>query len=99
MADNEVVRPHDLGSAEQLEEIVTAALWLRSYMDRIEDFWERGDGSRTPPGGPPFHNMGVYGWDLLDPQLLTSTLVASRLARPTTDDRPTSPRRRWRGPR
>ena len=32
-------------------EIVTAGLWLRSYMDRIEDYWERGDGSRTPRGG------------------------------------------------
>ena len=67
-------------------EIVTAGLWLRSYMDRIEDYWERGDGSRTPPGGAPFHNMAVYGWDLLDPQLLTSETVASRLARPAGDD-------------
>ena len=55
-------------------------------MDRIEDYWERGDGSRTPRGGAPFHNMAVYGWDLLDPQLLTATKVASRLARPTKDD-------------
>ena len=67
-------------------EIVSAGLWLRSYMDRIEDYWERGDGSRTPRGGAPFHNMAVYGWDLLDPQLLTATRVASRLARPTKDD-------------
>ena len=67
-------------------EIVTAGLWLQTYLDRVEDFWERGDGSRTPPGGAPFHNMAVYGWDLLDPQVLTSTMVASRLARPTRDD-------------
>jgi len=55
-------------------------------MDRIEDYWERGEGSRTPRHGVPFHNMAVYGWDLLDPQLLTATMVASRLARPTKDD-------------
>jgi hypothetical protein len=67
-------------------EIVTAGLWLQSYLDRVEDHWERGTGSRTPPGGPPFHNMGVYGWDLLDPQLLTATTVSARLARPTSDD-------------
>lgn len=67
-------------------EIVTAALWLRSYMDGIEDHWERGDGARTPPRGAPFHNMAVYGWDLLDPQLLTATTVAARLAGPTRDD-------------
>src|SRR6478735_1706695 len=67
-------------------EIVTAGLWLQSYLDRVEDYWERGDGSTTPLGGAPFHNMAVYGWDLLDPQLLTSTKVASRLGRPTKDD-------------
>lgn len=67
-------------------EVVSAGLWLRSYMDRIEDHWERGDGARTPAGGPPLHNMAVYGWDVLDPQVLTSTLVASRLSRPTKDD-------------
>ena len=67
-------------------EIVTAGLWLQSYMDRIEDYWERGDGSKTPLGGAPFHNTAVYGWDLLDPQLLTSTKVAARLGRPTKDD-------------
>ena len=67
-------------------EIVTAGLWLRSYMDRVEDYWERGEGARTPPRGAPFHNMGVYGWDVLDPQLLTSAMVAARLARPTDDD-------------
>jgi hypothetical protein len=67
-------------------EIVPAGLWLRDYMDRVEDYWERGPGSRTPSAGPAFHNMAVYGWDLLDPQLLTAKVVAARLARPTKDD-------------
>ena len=67
-------------------EIVSAGLWVRSYMDRVEDYWERGDGSRTPASGPPFHNMAVYGWDVLDPQLLTAATVAARLAKPTKDD-------------
>lgn len=67
-------------------EIVGAGLWVRSYLDGIEDYWERGAGSAVPPSGPPFHNMGVYGWDLLDPQLLTATTVANRIAQPTRDD-------------
>ena len=67
-------------------EIVTAGLWLQSYMDRVEDYWERQDGSRTPPGGPAFHNMAVYGWDLLDPQLLTASMVERRLKGGTSDD-------------
>ncbi len=67
-------------------EIVPAAAWLRGYLDGVEDFWERGPGARTPAAGAPFHNMAVYGWDLLDPQLLTSTMVAASLRRPTRDD-------------
>ena len=49
----------------------------------VEDYWERAPGSATPPTGAPFHNMGVYGWDVLDAQLLTATIVAARI-----EDRP-----------
>jgi hypothetical protein len=66
-------------------EIVAAGLWTRNYMDRVEDFWERGDGAATPPSGSPFHNMAVYAWDVLDPQLLTASIVAGRLRRPAGD--------------
>ncbi|MFC4786714.1 hypothetical protein ACT8ZV_19720 [Nocardioides sp. MAHUQ-72] len=67
-------------------ELVGAAAWLRSYMDQVEDYWERGEGSGPPATGAPFHNMAVYGWDLLDPQLQTATTVAARIRRPTGDD-------------
>ncbi len=67
-------------------EIVSAGAWLRSYLDHIEDYWERGPGSAVPETGAPFHNMAVYGWDLLDPQLQTATTVAARVREPTKDD-------------
>ncbi|TIC88550.1 hypothetical protein E8D34_02355 [Nocardioides sp. GY 10113] len=67
-------------------EIVPAGLWLRGYMDGIEDYWERGPGSRPPAPGPPPDNMGVSGWDLLDPVLLVASEVAAAIARPTRDD-------------
>ena len=67
-------------------EIVGAGAWLRSYLDDVEDHWERGAGSAVPPTGAPFHNMAVFGWDLLDPQLQTATSVAARLRRPANDD-------------
>ena len=35
-------------------EFINAGVWLRSYMDDIEDYWERGDGSDPPKGGPSF---------------------------------------------
>jgi hypothetical protein len=67
-------------------EIVSAGLWTRDYLDRVEDYWERGEGAATPPPGDPFHNMAVYGWDVLDPQVLNATVVADRLKRRATDD-------------
>ena len=64
-------------------EIVRAALWVRSYMDQIEDYWERGEGSEPPPTGEPFHNMAVYGWDVLDSVLLTADTVEHRIDTPS----------------
>jgi hypothetical protein len=67
-------------------EVLSAGRWLQSYMDDIEDFWERGKGAQEPPEGPPFHNTAVYGWDPLDPQLVTASRIAKRLAKKPDDD-------------
>ena len=61
-------------------------LWVRSYVDRIEDYYERGSGAQTPPSGVPFHNMGVYSWDVLDAALLTASTVQQRIIAPMRDD-------------
>lgn len=44
-------------------------LYLREYMDEIEDYWERGEGSLVQKPTSPNqrqinHNLAVYGWDL-----------------------------------
>jgi hypothetical protein len=69
-------------------EVVKAARSVRSYMDKIEDFWEgRGDGSfqlRTPAA--PYHNLAVYGADLVDVQVLDRTIVDARLRERPRDD-------------
>lgn len=74
------------GSRLDLLESFRAAPWLRDHMDSIEDFWERGPGSRPPAAGPPFHNMAVYGWDVLDPLVTTEARLERTLAKRTTDD-------------
>jgi hypothetical protein len=74
------------GPKLDFHEVIGAGLWVRSYLDRVEDHWERGPGAATPPTGEPFHNMGVYGWDVLDAQMLTATTVARRLDEPAQDD-------------
>jgi hypothetical protein len=38
--------------------------FVRDYLDDVEDYWERGDGSRFPTQGLINHNLAVYGWDL-----------------------------------
>ncbi|GAA3525289.1 hypothetical protein AFL01nite_13800 [Aeromicrobium flavum] len=74
------------GSRIDLLETVRAAPWLRSHMDAIEDYWERGHGSRRPEDGRPFHNTAVYGWDVLDPLVTTQARVEERLATRPGDD-------------
>ena len=39
-------------------EIVAAGLWTRNYMDRVEDYWERGRRCRHPAGGQPVPQHG-----------------------------------------
>lgn len=39
-------------------------LFIRGLMDEVEDYWERGGGSRFSTQGKINHNLAVYGWDL-----------------------------------
>jgi hypothetical protein len=73
------------GSRLDFWEIVTATAWLQRYMDGVEDYWERGPGTARLPGGRVLHNLGVYGWDVLDAALLTSDVVAARIQPPKDD--------------
>lgn len=73
------------GDRLSLWEAFPAAAWVRNYMDGIEDYWERDEGARMPPPGPPLHNMAVYGWDLLDALLLDADRVAARITPPEED--------------
>ncbi|MEB3214293.1 MAG: hypothetical protein VKL39_23290 [Leptolyngbyaceae bacterium] len=47
-------------------EAVPALLTVRSHMDRVEDYWERDDGSRKSQTGPLHHNLAVWGFQLGD---------------------------------
>ncbi len=72
------------GSKLDWHEIVRAASWLHGYMDGIEDYWERGDGTKTPTGDI-LHNLAIYGWDLRDTLSLTATIVRRRIGRERDD--------------
>jgi hypothetical protein len=52
------------GSNIDIWELPSTLLFLRQYLDDVEDYWERGEGSRPSAQGPINHNLAVYGWDL-----------------------------------
>lgn len=47
-------------------EVPFAIFAARAWMDRSEDYWERGAGATAPVLGGFNHALAVYGWDLRD---------------------------------
>src|SRR5262244_645358 len=45
---------------------IGAIVTLQRLMDQVEDYWERGDGTKLPQRVGIMHNLGVWGWDLRD---------------------------------
>jgi hypothetical protein len=77
-----------IGDRLDWHEVVKAARWVRGYMDRIEDYWEgRGDDPfvLTAPASP-YHNLAVYGADLVDVQVLNRRIIDARLRDRPHDD-------------
>jgi lysophospholipase L1-like esterase len=62
-----------------------AALKLRSVMDEIEDYWERGPGKTPPPNPAIHHNLGIYAWDLRDVLSRTAGRCAAEIGTPHDD--------------
>jgi lysophospholipase L1-like esterase len=64
------------GSLADVLSDVDVAVRLRSLMDDVEDYWERGDGAdlvarAAQSDGPVNHNLAVWGWDIRDALGLT----------------------------
>jgi hypothetical protein len=66
-------------------ETAQAAFSLRSCMDGIEDYWERGPGGQAPTLAGINHNLAIYGWDLRDALSRTSAVCASAIGVPKDD--------------
>jgi hypothetical protein len=82
------IRDLDARFGDRLDwyETIRALRHARSYMDRVEDWWERGPGDEVPKTTRPFHNLAVYGADLLEVLLLDAGRIADRLEKPPNDD-------------
>ncbi|MEU5260357.1 hypothetical protein [Amycolatopsis sp. NPDC021455] len=57
----------------------------RQFMDRVEDYWERGAGAAIPSVGTVMHNLSVYGWDLRDALELSAAKCRANLGQAKDD--------------
>lgn len=69
-------------------EFAPGLIAVRELLDRIEDYWERGEGASLPnPLSPINHNLAVYGWDLRNTLSHTADLCQDVIeAHPAKDD-------------
>jgi hypothetical protein len=75
------------GSSIDWWELIPALLFFREHLDKIEDYWERGAGSRLPPSNGINHNLAVYGWDLRNTLSRTADICKREIdTHPPKDD-------------
>jgi hypothetical protein len=70
------------GSSVSVWETPFALFRARQLLDQIEDYWERGAGSRIPAVSSYVHSLAVYGWDLRDALVRTAASCEAAIGRP-----------------
>jgi hypothetical protein len=60
-------------------ELMPALLFLREHLDKIEDYWERGEGLQLPETNEINHNLAVYGWDLRNTLSRTADIAKEKI--------------------
>lgn len=75
------------GFGEQVDwwEVPLALFRAREFLDRVEDYWERGPGSVTPLVQAFRHVLAVYGWDLRDAVQRTAARALAEIDAPTDE--------------
>jgi hypothetical protein len=63
-------------------EVPLALFRARQFMAELEDYYERGAGSRPPNVAGINHNLAVYGWDLRDTLDRTARSCAEAIGQP-----------------
>ena len=72
----------DCGKKVDLWEIPKALFTLQRTMSHIEEFWERGAGTQPSGTGPIHHNLGVWGFEVLDALTLSDGVCARHIPTP-----------------
>jgi hypothetical protein len=76
---------HQFGADIDWWEWPLAPIFLRQWMDEIEDYWERGPGTAPVRYGGPYHNLGVFGFQVQDAYLLKAGFC-QQIASEVSDD-------------
>lgn len=66
-------------------ELPLALFAAREFMDRVEDYWERGAGATAPTPREIKHVLAVYGWDLRDALERTAAHALAEIQPPSDD--------------
>ena len=75
------------GSSIDWWELMPALQFLREHLDKIEDYWERGEGLKLPETNEINHNLAVYGWDLRNTLSRNADIAKEKIdAQPPKDD-------------
>ncbi len=70
------------GSRIQWWELLPAAVVSREILDDVEDYWERGRGSRPFGRHQTYHNLGVWGFEVRDAYTVSEGVVRQALPQP-----------------
>src|SRR3954471_4451468 len=76
---------HRYGPKLSAWELPGALFHARALMDAIEDYWERGPGSKPPVVATINHDLAVYGWDVRDVLSRTAESCEASLGTPKDD--------------
>jgi lysophospholipase L1-like esterase len=68
-----------------LLQLPRAGLATYRFMSLLEDYWERGAGTQPSNTGPLHHNLGVWGFDVLDALTLNENICRKNTP-PATDN-------------
>ncbi|MFF0815302.1 hypothetical protein ACFYVR_09135 [Rhodococcus sp. NPDC003318] len=72
----------EFGTQPRIWQMPLVLYRVREFMDEVEDYWERGPGTRLPDLSGYLHNLSVYGWDLRDALSKTAETCAAAVAAP-----------------
>ena len=76
---------HQFGADLNWWEVPIAPIFIRQWMDEIEDYWERGPGTLPINYNGVYHNLAVWGYQIQDAYLLEAGM-AEQIASQASDN-------------